>query len=184
MNFSSRNTITLRWFDCRRLLKKDDGVTFIEVLVTFVMLVAAAVITAQTMFFGNRFLDVNMHKQQVLRIVQVELEYWIGQMYTHTRDNQNEPWPIDQTMKGSTEYPYKVVPLEPGSPIMVNLFYGPIQERKTDPTYINELGELKVAYYAITVWAEWVEPHGKSVQRFCKDLGNEISLTTYSQKPS
>lgn len=166
----------------KRLLKfcrDDQGVTFVEVLVTFVMLVAAVVITAQSLFYGNRALDVNMHKQQVLRIVQVELEYWIGQMYNHQRDNESAPWPPDQQMAGSTGKRYKTVPLEPGSPIMVDLFRDPIGER-FDPTYLNELGELKVAYYVITVWAEWEEPDG---QVFSKENGNAVILTTYSQRP-
>jgi hypothetical protein len=162
-----------------RVCRDDQGVTFIEVLVTFVMLVAAVVVTAQSLFFGNRALDVNMHKQQVLRIVQVELEYWVGQMYINQRDNENAPWPPDLQMAGSPDSPYKTVPLEPGSPIMVDLFYAPIEER-FDPTYMNELGEPMVAYYAISVWAEWEEPDG---QVFSREIGNAVSLTTYSQRP-
>lgn len=156
-----------------RFCRDDQGVTFVEVLVTFVMLVAAVVVTAQSVFFGDRALDVNMHKQQVLRIVQVELEYWIGVWYNNQRENEIAPWPTDLQMQGSTSKPYKTVPLEPGSPIEVDLYRDPTGER-FDPSYVNELGELKVAYYVITIWAEWEEPDGQVLT---------VSLTSYSQKP-
>gem|GEM_PF-2408254 len=152
-----------------RVIRRDDGLTFIEVIVTFMMVSAAIVATTYSLFFGHRELTVDMHKQQILRIVQQETEYWVGRIYVGTPDDPNV---IE--LAGSARTPYRTVMLDPNSesPIQVRLFYDPIITRAGT---INPQEEI-APYYVVTVWAEWTEPDG---QDFTRNRGNHVSLTTY-----
>lgn len=163
---------THRWL---RFVTNDSGVTFIEVIVTLVMIVAAVIVTIQSLYVGKRALDHNMHEMQVMRIVQGELEFWVGRMYVNQRENADDPFPSDAQMLGSERRPYRTVLLDPESPnpIVVSIYYQPIDPRLS-PDIVNNIGEPIVAYYSITVWAEWVEPDGTF---------KDIQLTTYSQRP-
>ncbi|MFH1863216.1 MAG: hypothetical protein ABH878_10450 [bacterium] len=163
----------LRWLS--EIRRDDGGVTFIEVLATFVMLVAAVIATAYAMFFGQEALTVNMQKQQVLRIVQQELEYWVGRVYTGSPEDPNT-----NEMMGSPNWPYRTIKLDAvdassPTPIEVRLYYDPIVAFY-DPNSGAEPGVDQPTYWIITVWAEWTEPDG---QIFSKARGNEVSLTTY-----
>jgi len=135
------------------------------------MVSVAVIVTTYSLFFGNRTLDVDMHKQQVLRIVQQELEYWVGRMYI----GQPGVDPSVMEMTGSGGSPYKVIELDPDSksPIDVRLYYDPI----TPVADFNS--ESGVAYWIVTVWAEWDEPDGES---FARANDKAVILTTYVSK--
>jgi hypothetical protein len=154
------------------LCKSDQGgVTFIEVLATITMVAVAAVTTTYALFYGNRALDVDMHKQQVLRMVQQEVEYWVGRIYVGSPGLD----PSELEMTGSVMNPYRTTILDPqaAKPIQVKLFkYG--ISGILDPNPVP--GGSPTAYYRITIWAEWTEPDG---QAFRRTLGSAISLTTY-----
>ncbi len=153
-------------------LKQDrGGATFIEVLATFVMVAAAVVSTTYSLFFGQRTLATDMHKQQVLRMVEQETEYWVGRIYTGTPDDPNL---IE--ISGATGSPYRRLTLDPDSkrPVEVRFYYDPIIER-TSVVYGGG------SYWVVTVWAEWTEPDG---QEFSKAHGTEVAQTTYVSRPS
>ena len=157
-----------------RLLKKDEsGFTFIEVLATFVMVTAAVIATAYSLHYGQRMLTIDMHKQQVLRMVQGEIEYWIGRLYTGNPDNGD---PTVLELAGRTSAPYKTAYLDDveGVPdsdkIQVRLYYDPI-ERRNDPGIL-------APHWVITVWAEWTEHDGQRFRRINGKHHNEISLTS------
>ncbi len=142
-----------------------------DAIVTFVMLMAAAAIMAHSLFFGNRMLDTDMHKQQVMRIVQQELEYWVGRIYMNTTMTPDEFAP-------KTHYGGILVDDNEGEynpPFRVWLSKSAITP-VIDPNQSNESGDPVVAYWTITVYAEWDEPDGQS---FSKNNGNEVSLSTY-----
>lgn len=153
-------------------VKRDDGITFIEVAVTLIMVMAAVVMILHSLYFGERMLDVNMHRQQVLRYVQQELEYWIGRMYLSSPSNPtaNEKLP---------KYHYRSIQISDNKDetptITVWLSRSEIQE-VDDLLHTNE-GEPMIGYYRFTIWAEWVEPDGQS---FLRSNGTDVALTTYS----
>ena len=155
------------------IVKRDDGITFIEVAVTLIMVMAAVVLIMHSLYFGERMLDVNMHRQQALRVVQEELEYWVGRMYLSTGGN-----PSSQEKLPS--YRYKSIPIsdkEDGTAtITVWLSRSEIQQ-VDDLVHMNESGDPQIGYYRFTVWGEWVEPDG---QEFLRSLGTEVALTTFS----
>lgn len=151
----------------RKKIRDDSGFTYFEAIATLVMVAVAVVATTYSLYYAERSLAVDMHKQQINRIVQQELEYWIGRIYTGTPDDPN-----NVEKMGSVQSPYKTVILDPDSkkPIQVKLFYDPII-----PIPSVEFPGT-IAYYKITVWAEWEEP---DKQQFKRSQGREISLTTY-----
>lgn len=159
----------------RLRIRDDRGVTYVEVVVTVIMVVAAVVVTLYSLYFGNRSLDVDMHKQQALRIVQEEMEYWIGRMYT---SQPGDPSSVE--MAGKTRY--KSVLLDKGTENQIEIWLSrdPITV-VYDPNNFNSQGYPLVAYWIITIWAEWEEPDGREFQ---KEYGNEISLTTYAAPQS
>lgn len=155
----------------QKLRGDDRGTTFLEVMATVVMVSVAVVGTTYSLFFANSTLREDMHRQQVARMVQQEVEYWVGRIYLAGADS-----PTAQEMMGSTAVPYRTMALDPDAEevIQVRFFYDPIVARGVYlPT--PESAPLP-AYYVITLWAEWDEPDGKV---HSKELGNEVSLTTY-----
>lgn len=149
-------------------MRRDDGLTYVEVITTLVMVSVAVVATTYSLYFGNRSLDLEMHKQQVLRIVQQEVEFWVGRMYT----GQPGVDPSAAEMMGSVNNPYRTVLLDPDSkePIQVKLFYDPIT------AVANPNTQSGIGYWIITIWAEWTEPDG---QQFKKSEDTAVILTTY-----
>lgn len=156
-----------------RFEDERGGITFVEVLVTFVIVVAAVIATTYAMYFGNRALKVDMHKQQVLQLVEQELEYWIGRMYT---GSTNDPNMVE--MAGSPTVPYRTFYLDEDSEkqIQVRLYYDPIVPR-ADAS--SPGGQEPNVYYVLTVWGEWSEPDGED---FSRANGKAMKLTTYVTK--
>jgi len=157
----------------RFILLQDRGITFVEVVVTLIMLMAAVVVIMYSLYAGQRSLDSDMHRQQALRIVQEEVEYWIGRMYLSTPDNPS----FEEMLP---KYKYKSVPLddheeEPGPTVVIYLSRSEIQP-VNDPEHTNEQGDPVIGYYRFTVWAEWTEPDG---QKFSRQDGTAVSLSTY-----
>ncbi len=157
----------------RSSLSRDDGITFVEVVVTLIMLMAAVVVIMYSLYAGQRSLDSDMHRQQALRIVQEEMEYWIGRMYLSTPENPS----FEEMLP---KYRYKSVPLddheeEPGPTIVIYLSRSEIQP-VNDIEHTNEQGDPVIGYYRFTVWAEWTEPDG---QKFSRQDGTAVSLSTY-----
>lgn len=155
-----------------RPLAADEGVTFIEVLVTFVMLVAAIIITFHSLFISNHALDLAMRKEQVLQIVQNEMEYWIGRIYV------GSPPTDPNLIELGGQNHYKMVLLDPNTDKKVEVWLSrdPIVPRQD----IAQPGEGEQKYWVITIYAEWNEPGGQEFKR-----GNDlaISLTTYVSQP-
>lgn len=147
---------------------KDDrgGITFVEVLATFVIIVFGVIATAYSMYVGNRALRVDLHKEQILHLVEQEMEYWVGRLYTGTANDPNV-----FELAGSPNKPYKTVILdqETGKEIQVRLYYDPIVLR------IN-LTNPESTYYVVTVWAQWTENDGEDFTRL---NGKAVKLTTY-----
>ncbi|MBU0519723.1 hypothetical protein KJ564_12405 [bacterium] len=154
-------------------VKRDDGINFIEVAVTLIMVMAAVVLIMHSLYFGERMLDVNMHRQQVLRLVQEEVEYWVGRMYLSTEGNPS-------TQEVLPKYRYKSIPISDkadGTPtIIVWLSRSEIQQ-VDDIIHVNESGDPRIGYYRFTIWGEWEEPDG---QAFLRNQGTEVGLTTFS----
>jgi hypothetical protein len=155
----------------RKLTGDDRGTTFIEVMATITMVSAAVVGTTYSLFFANNSLREDMHREQVLRMVEQEVEYWVGRIYVGGPDA-----PSTQEMQGSGNSSYRQMPLDPEAlqTIQVKFFYDPIIGRGSyQPT---ETSPVMPAYYVVTVWAEWTEPDGR---QYRKTLNNEVRLTTY-----
>ena len=153
--------------------RRDDGITFVEIVITLIMLMAAAVVILYSLYFGQRSLDADMHRQQVLRIVQEEVEYWIGRMYISTPGD-----PSAQEML--TQYRYKTVQLrdkvDTSKPTITVYLSRSAIVPVDDFTNTNEQGDPVIGYYKFTVWAEWTEPDG---QEFSRSKGTEVSISTY-----
>lgn len=162
----------MKAFNFLRKFRGDDrGTTFLEVMATITMVSVAVVGTTYSIFFANSTLREDMHRQQVARMVQKEVEYWIGRIYQGGVDGLS-----DQEREGSGGAPYHTQTLDPNAeqPIEVRFFYDPIIGRGS---YQNQQsGPPSPAYYVLTVWAEWTEPDGKL---YSKSVGNEVSFTTY-----
>ncbi len=151
-----------------RLAGSDDGgITFLEVLVTFIMIAVATVVVGHSLYFGNRMLDVDMHKQQALRIVQQELEYWIGRLYMGSPGDPSE-------FEMAPKMNYKSVILEKDTPPIT------VQLSRDQILPVMDPNTAAIAYWKVTVWAEWEEPDG---QLFSREIGTEVSLTTYVSVP-
>jgi hypothetical protein len=161
--------------DGKNLICRDEGVTFVEVAVTLLMLVAAAVVLMHSLYFGNRMLDVEMHKQQVLYRLQEEMEYWIGRLYLGGSD-----FPTDQERAASNGYDkFSIIDYEGGKtaePIIVLLSKSAIVEYQDQVNVNPDTGDPLTAYWKFTVYAEWKEPNG---QEFSRQKGTDLSLTTY-----
>ena len=160
-----------------KVLRRDEGVTYVEVVVTLIMVMAATVVVMHSLFFSNRMLDVDMHKQQVLRFLQQELEYWVGRMYLGGSN-----LPSVEEMGARYHYTqYQIDDFDEDKshpPIVIYISKGPITE-VLDPDNTNEVGDAMVAYWIVTVYAEWNEPDG---QTFSRGNNNEIALSTYVAK--
>jgi hypothetical protein len=156
----------------RKISGDDRGTTFLEVMATVLMVSVAVVGTTYALFFSSNSLREDMHREQVLRMVEQEMEYWVGRIYLGgTADS-----PSPQEMQGSGNTSYRQAMLDPESiqAIQVRFFYDPIVGRGTyKPT---ETSPEFSAYYVVTVWAEWTEPDGRQYRR---SLNNEVILTTY-----
>ena len=139
-------------------LKRDDGVTFLEVVVALIMLMAAVVLITHSLFFGHRLLDVDMHKQQVLRIMQQELEFWVGRMYMNAAITAEDLAPRNR---------YKSFVIDEdqiNAPIEIWISKSAITE-VADPNNTTETGDPMIAYWRITIYAEWEEPDGQTFSR-------------------
>jgi hypothetical protein len=155
----------------RKFTGDDRGTTFLEVMATITMVSAAVVGTTYSLLFANTSLREDMHREQVLRMVEQEVEYWVGRIYLGGPD---APSPTE--MQGSGSVAYRQMTLDPETlqPIQVKFFYDPILGRGTfQPT---ESSPIFAAYDVVTVWAEWTEPDGREYR---KSLGNEVRITTY-----
>ena len=150
------------------LIREDDGgITFLDVLVTFVMIAVATVVVTHSLYFGNRMLDVDMHKQQALRIVQQELEYWIGRLYMGSPGDPSE-------FEMAPKINYKSVVLEKDTPPII------VQLSRDQILPVVDPNTAAIAYWKVTIWAEWEEPDG---QIFSREIGTEVSLSTYVTVP-
>jgi hypothetical protein len=162
-----------------RILKDErGGITFIEVLVTFIMVTAAVIATAHAMYVGSRALRVDMHKQQVLQLVEQEMEYWIARIYLGN-PGLDPTW---AELAGSPGRPYRPnIYLDKGTDrqAVVNLFYDPIIKR-FDPNLVGPGGEAEIEYWVVTVWGEWAEFNG---EEFTRSNGKAIKFTTYVARP-
>lgn len=161
-----------------KILKNErGGITFVEVLVTFVIIVTAAIAAAHSMYVGTRALRVDMHKQQVLQLVEREIEYWIGRIYTGNPG-------VDPTwveLAGSGNRHYRLFYLDEGEEYQatVKMFYDPIIQTY-DQGLVGPSGQADVKYWIVTVWGEWQEHNG---EEFTRANGKEIKLTTYVVRP-
>ncbi len=150
-------------------LKRDDGITFLEVVVALIMLMAGAVVVTHSLFFGHRMLDVDMHKQQVSRMVQQELEHWIGRIYMNAAIEPEDLAPKNR---------YKSFLIDEDDfniPIKVWISKSAITE-VMDPENTTSTGAPETAYWKITIYGEWEEPDGQS---FSRSIGTELALSTY-----
>ncbi|MCX6640667.1 MAG: hypothetical protein NTW14_09340 [bacterium] len=147
----------------------DEGVTFLEVLVTFVMLVAAIIITFHSIFLSNHALDLSMRKQQAMRLVQQEVEYWVGRMYVNQLPG--DPTPDEMLPKNH----YKKISLDAGTSRQVDVWLS--RDQIVERIDTSQPGEQPQRYWVITVYAEWTEPDG---QQFNRSDNLAISLTTYA----
>lgn len=164
-----------KYFFAGRFNARGDGggVTFIEVMVIFIMVSTAVVGTTFSLFYGNRMLDTDMHRQQVLRIVQEEVEYWVARMYLSSPGD-----PSEYELAAKTKY--KSVALDTDVPPIVIWLSRDAIVAVPDMNNFSSTGEPATAYWKITIWAEWDEPDGQS---FSKNMGTEVSLTTYVGVP-
>jgi hypothetical protein len=150
-------------------LKRDEGVTFLEVVVAFIMLMAATVVLMHSLFFGHRMLDVDMHKQQAARMVQQELEYWIGRIYMNT--------PIEpEDLAPQNHYKSFLIDEDDLNTAVKIWISKSAIVQVMDPDNTNSMGGPVTAYWRITVYAEWDEPDGQS---FSRNIGTEVALSTY-----
>ncbi len=161
--------------DVKTLVRRDDGVTFIEVAVTLLMVVAAAVVLMHSLYQGNKMLDVEMHKQQVVYRLQEEMEYWIGRLYLGGSD-----FPRDEERAPNNHYDkFEIIDHEKykrPEKIIVWFSKSGIQE-VTDTENVNpDTGDPLTAYWKFTIYAEWKEPNG---QEFSRARNTELSLTTF-----
>lgn len=161
--------------DVKRLLRREDGVTFIEVAVTLLMVVAAAVVLLHSLYQGNKMLDVEMHKQQVLYRLQEEMEYWIGRLYLGGSD-----FPSEEEQAPNNRYDrFTIIDYEQNTrpeEIVVWFSKSGIVEVKDNENVNPDTGEPLTGYWKFTVYAEWKEPNG---QEFSRNRETELSLTTY-----
>ncbi len=141
-------------------------------MATIAMVSAAVVGTTYSLFFANGSMKTDMHRQQVARMVEQEVEYWVGRIYLASQDMPNA-----QELMGSGGVFYRTTILDPDGPkpIQVRFFYDPIVARGVYQPSLTT--PALPAFYVVTVWAEWDEPDGKSFKR---TLGNEVSFTTYA----
>jgi len=154
------------------------GITFIEVLVTFVIIAAAAIATAHSMYVGTRALRVDMHKQQVLQLVEREMEYWIGRIYTG--NPPVDPNPAELAGNPNQQH-YRLFYLDEGEGYQatVKMFHDPIIKRY-DPALIGPNGQVELEYWVVTVWGEWAEYNG---EEFTRSNNKAIKITTYVARP-